>query len=309
MYDSELIIRTRRQTKVCELLPKHALGGDFPHAFVEDYAHWLDMNTTLVEWRPLADAWTISASNWDMSTDLDGSLFLSRGPQRLIDVRSPTALAISQVLSPLERLTHTIIILDICTGSLEVNLPRLKLDFSLGPRQKMLESKQFRGMVVDERQSFGALTGLVNKLVLRAVKGPSRTVIVPHGSVSFSTEDHHVRVMIDTTLNAQVKYHSYSIDSQLGRLVDNGNLRSRLYRLYLHAITAHCLTDELTGRTGTEEALYGLAGAATRSLTRLDPVDIELLEMLTQLTLRRQYYPEGLRVMQQVYWGSLSPLS
>lgn len=95
MCGSELIIRTRRQTNVCELLPKHALNGDFSHAFVEDYAHWLDMNTGLVEWRPLTDAWTISADNWDMASDLDGNLFLSRGTQRLIDVCSPNAMAIS----------------------------------------------------------------------------------------------------------------------------------------------------------------------------------------------------------------------
>ena len=106
-----------------------------------------------------------------------------------------------------------------------------------------------------------------------------------------------------------VKYHSYHIDSQLGRLVDNGSLKSRLFRLYLHATTAHCLIDKLTGRTGTEEALYGLAGAASRSFVELEPVMLKLLEILARLTPRRQYYPEHLRVMQQVEWNTLSPLS
>lgn len=164
-------------------------------------------------------------------------------------------------------------------------------------------------MVVDERQSFSALTGLANKLVLREAKGSSRSVIVPHGRVSFSRDGHHVRVKIDTTSVAHVKYHSYHIDTQLGRLVDSGNLRSRLFRLYLHATTAHCLIDQLTGRTGTEEALYGLASAATRSFVELEPEDAELLGMLARLTPRRQYYPEHLRVMQQVDWETLPPLS
>jgi hypothetical protein len=140
--------------------------------------------------------------------------------------------------------------------------------------------KQFRGLVVDERQSFGTLTGLVNKLVLCEVEGSSRSVIVPHGPVSFSQDGHHIRVMIDTTSATHVKYHSYHIDTQLGRLVDNGNLRSRLFRLYLHTTTAHCLIDQLTGRTGTEEALYGLASTATRLFVKFEPGDAELLGML-----------------------------
>jgi hypothetical protein len=164
-------------------------------------------------------------------------------------------------------------------------------------------------MVVDERQSIGTLTGLENKLVLRDIKGSSRCVIVPHGRVSFLPDGHHVRVMIDTTSAPHVKYHSYHIDSQLGRLVDNDNLKSRLFRLYLHATTAHCLIDQLTGRTGTEEALYGLASAATRSFVKLEPEDAELLGMLARLTPRRRYYPKHLRVMQQVDWNKLSPLS
>ena len=308
MCGPELIIRTRQAEQVCELLPIHSLHDDFPAAFVEDYAHWLDIDTGVVEWRPLRHAWTSSPDNWQMRAD-GQEVRLSRGARRLVDIHSPTAKAISQILGPLEHAIHIHVILDCETEALEVNLPRVRLDFSLQNHGNLLVSKQFRGMVVDERQSFGALTGLTNKLVLREAKGSSRSVIVPHGCVSFSRDGHHVRVKIDTTLATHVKYHSYHIDTQLGRLVDNGNLRSRLFRLYLHATTAHCLIDQLTGRTGTEEALYGLASAATRSFVELEPGDAEILGKLTQLTPRRQYYPEHLRVMQQVDWETLSPLS
>jgi hypothetical protein len=308
MCGPELIIRTRQLEQVCELLPIHALHDDFPAAFVQDYAHWLDIDTGVIEWRPLRHAWTSSRDNWQMRADGE-EVALTRGGKRLIDIRSPTAKAISRILSPLEHATHIHVILDCGTEALGVNLPRVRLDFSLQNHGNFLMSKQFRGMAVDECQSFGALTGLVNRLVLREVEGSSRSVIVPHGHVSFSRDGHHVRVNIDTTSATHVKYHSYHIDSQLGRLVDNGNLRSRLFRLYLHATTAHCLVDQLTRRTGTEEALYGLASAATRSFVELEPEDAELLRMVSRLTPRRQYYPKHLRVMQQVDWETLSPLS
>jgi hypothetical protein len=58
MYGSELIIRTRSGEEVNELLPLKALQGGFPDALVQEYAHWLDHCTGLVEWRPLTDAWT-----------------------------------------------------------------------------------------------------------------------------------------------------------------------------------------------------------------------------------------------------------
>jgi hypothetical protein len=164
MCGPELIIRTRKQGQVCELLPIHALHDDFPAAFVEDYAHWLDIDTGVVEWRPLRHAWTSSPGNWQMRAD-GQEVGLRRSAKRLVDIRSPTAKAISRILGPLEHATHIHVILDCETEALEVNLPRVRLDFSLQNHGDLLVSKQFRGMVVDDRQSFGTLTGLVNKLV------------------------------------------------------------------------------------------------------------------------------------------------
>ena len=303
MYDSELIIRARRQGEVHELLPVHTLDGDFPEAFVHDYAHWLHINTGFVEWRPLPHAWTPTSQNWQMRSGM-----LLRGSSRLIDLHTPTAKAVSTVLSPLEQATHVHITLDCETEVLEVYLPRLKLDFFVRKGATQLESKQFRGMTVDCNQSFGTLTGLVNKLVLRGNTDSSRSAIIPHGDVLFEPEGCHVRVHINTSTQ-HLSYHLYHIDPQLGRLVDNGSLKSKLFKCYLHAVTAHCLTDELTGRTGTEEALSTLASPSVQSFLRLDQTEIDLLVLLARLTPRRHYYPRHLRVMQEVEWERLSPIS
>ncbi|TVY18476.1 hypothetical protein LARI1_G002010 [Lachnellula arida] len=71
--------------------------------------------------------------------------------------------------------------------------------------------------------------------------------------------------MINTPPGLHVKYHSYDIDSQPGHLVDNGNLNARLFKIYLHATTSHCLVDLLTGRTSTEVALQDLASGTNNS--------------------------------------------
>ena len=109
--------------------------------------------------------------NWQIGVNGHKKSALSHSAKRLIDIRSPTAKAISRALSPLEHVTHMHITLDCGAGALEVNLLRLKLAFLLKEPVSLLESKKFRRMVVDECQSLGAFTGLVRKLVLREVEG------------------------------------------------------------------------------------------------------------------------------------------
>lgn len=308
MYDNELIIRAKRLEQIYELLPIHALDGDFPHSFVQDYAHWLEIKTGFVEWRPLDNAWTQTPQNWQMRPRENNVSMLSRGSSTLIDPHTPTAGAVSTVLSPLEHAKHMHIILNSQTQILEVQLPRLKLEFFLKNGTSQLESKQFPGMSVDTKQSFGALTGLVNKLVLRGKMDSSRSVIIPHGRVQPKKEGDHVRVDIYTSAQP-ISYHIYSIDSQIGRLVDNGSLKSRLFKCYLHAVTAHGLIDELTGQTGTEEALSILESPSIRSYLCLEQAESELLLLLAQLTPRRLFYPKHLQVMQEVHWAAISPLA
>ena len=287
----------------------HALEGDFPQSFVQCYTHWLGIDNCCVEWRPLTNVWISSLQNWWMRPTVHGGYVLARGTSKLVDINSPTAKAVSSILGPLECATHIHITVDENTNVLNVSLPRLKLDFLLKKDALLLESKQFRGMVIDINQSIGTLTGLESKVVLRGYHDSSRSIIIPHGDVSFQPSGHHVHVRIDTTSLQHVTYHLYQIDSQLGRLVDDGSLKSKLFKCYLHALTAHCLTDELTGRTGTEEALWELAAASTRSFLRLKEAEVGLLELIAQLTARRQYYPQHLQVMQEVHWNNLSPLS
>lgn len=118
-----------------------------------------------------------------------------------------------------------------------------------------------------------------------------------------------VEVHIDTRDMERVRYRQFQIDSQLGRLVDNGSLLSRLFKIYFHALTSHCVPDNLTGRTGTEEALHGLSAASTLSFLELRSAEMDLLELIAELTPLRVWYARHLKVMQDVKWLKLSPLS
>ena len=261
-----------------------------------------------LEWRPLENKWLSSSENWHISKPEDPKAsYLELKSRRLVDFRSPTAEGVYLWLKPLETAPNINIYYNIETKETEICLPRMNLDFIL--RRTGLESKQFRGMIIDEHQFLGCFFGLKNKLILKSLSGASKIVIVPHGNVSFSKVDHHVRVTINPGTSDKVPYHHFVIDKGLGRLVDNGNLKSRLFKLYLHAVTSHCLPDPLTSRSGTEEALHGLRLGSTRSFLALDEDNLEQLSLFTKLTPARYFYPKGSKFMQTVNWEPLSALS
>ncbi|KAK2813760.1 hypothetical protein FQN50_000158 [Emmonsiellopsis sp. PD_5] len=308
MKESQLIVRAVKDRAVYEILPKTAVDGDFPEEFVKKYVQWLHIGKNIIEWRSIDKLWEPSPQNWTLHS-IQYSPTLVRGQWRLVEMASKTGQAVATLLAPLESSTHVHMMMHIGTGELRIHLPRLKLDFFMDCQSEQLESKQFRGMIIDTVQSFGTLTGLVNKLVLRGKQDNSRCVIIPHGEVGYVRNGDHVSVTIDNSTLSNVQYHKYQIDPRLRRLVDNGSIRSKLFRCYLHALTSSCLVDSLTLTTGTEEAIRILRSASTQSLVNLTKQDMEILSHIANLTPGRQFYPSHLMVMQQVSWESLSPLS
>lgn len=283
-----------------ELIPSRLLSGMFPDDFISKFVHWYELTEGYVEFRPLENPWPSSADNWRLIRT--GSKWcLSRRGISLISIVSDTAVELSRILHPLEDPSriHTSFLTS--SALLEINLPRLQMSFHLKPGDTLLQSKQFRGMVVDVDQSLGTLVGLQNKLLLRHENG-SRHVIIPEGSVSYVQSGHHVRVTIDKSSTAKV--HPYRIDDQIGVLVDNGSMQSKLFLCYLHALTSFCLPDPLTRITGTERALSILNSAAVRSFDRLSKTNVDLLARIAGVSAERKYYPANERVMQSVHWSS-----
>jgi len=319
--DEELILRTRKDNTTYELIPEGRLSGDFPARLLADYAHWLVLGEDKIEFRPLDDAWLTSKDSrgsWNgLILEAPGSsqsARLVKCPSRaMIDIRSKTARLISDILRPLERPSFIHIALDRDRSTVDIDLPRLRMAFKLVPGETDIASTQYKGYIVDWDQHIGTLTGLVDRLILRPRHGPvqcldPRLVIIPYGCVSFRTSaiTGHASTRISTGDEYyHVRHHAYWVDTKLGYLRDSGALQSKLFLCYLHSTSTHCLPDELTGRTGTEEALRILKSAAVRSVDRLEDEDIHLLHLIGKISPIRQansseYTPA---------WSSLSPVA
>ncbi|KAI0920155.1 hypothetical protein AcV5_009969 [Taiwanofungus camphoratus] len=319
--NNDLVIRTRQGSEILQYVPHATFEGDIPASFVEHYAHWLriptesDRSQSEIEFRPFGRLWRQSSDNWHIHFSLTHySVMQMNSRIMLVDNRSNTFRMVSSQLEPLEDARHMEIT---CQGNedlLLVSLPRYGLSFQMNSNGQ-LESVNLSGMIIDPDQSMGAMFGLLSRLVLRpkdptAMEFPfSRRVIIPHGDPHFEPEGDHDRVIIDVGSQARVRYLEYKINTDLGYFVGNSSLVSRLYKVYLHAITSHCLPDPLTGRTGTEEALLELNSAGCWSFQKLGIEEATLLNRISNLSSHREYYPAHLKVMQKVSWSSLSSIA
>ena len=137
-------------------------------------------------------------------------------------------------------------------------------------------------MSVDSSQSLGTLVGYANKLILRNVDEGNRLVLLAEGPVAYAKTSSHLSVTVAT--DSIVKVHAFREDRALGGLIDNGSLQSKLVVAYLHALTSFCALDDLTQRTGTEQALTILGLAAVSSFTELSKPNVDILTAIARLT-------------------------
>ncbi|KAJ3798411.1 hypothetical protein GGU11DRAFT_723328 [Lentinula aff. detonsa] len=312
---SDLVIRTRQQAEISELIPHMNFSNDLPNPFWKDYVHWLRISKEVIELCPLQDIWSSLPSNKHITDIVTFPRMLVQGQDYLIAPHSQTARMIAAQLAPLEYPDEILIMFSRLDGTIMVNLPRFRSDFLL--KDQVLQSKNMPGFCVDHssHRSMGAMFGLQNQLVLRPADSGSnemKKVLVPYGQVQVQ-KDHmldHVTVKIEYHSEKQATYHEYLVNTDLGCLEANTSLTPHLYKVYLHAVTSGRLPDPLTGRTGTEEALLEYSSASCMSFLELAEADRDLLELIKALQPKRTFYPEHLKVMQNVLWHpELPPLS
>lgn len=298
----ELVVQAVEDSEVYETVSSHLFKQCFPDHFVQDYVHWYHAASKTVHFRPDSTAWnTDRTTGWVLSLSSGSRWTLSRAGNALVGLQTDTSRTVGKQLSPLtiESRTHCILLGG--TSALRVDIPSLRLAFSLESHSASLRSREYRSMHVDSDQSLGTLIGLKNKLVLKAGSG-ERLVLLPEASVSWTKDSGHISVSVDKSSIKRV--HAVAIDTLLRGLKDSGDLQGKLYLAYLHALTSHCYPDPFTSCTGTESALTILRSSAVHSFDRLTMDNVEILAKIAHLSPGRSFYPTWTRVMQTVSWDA-----
>jgi hypothetical protein len=272
---------------------------DFPRVFISDKFHWLDLQTGMVEFRPLNHPWKACSRNWRLSFDPYAPSIMQQDSKTLVDMRSPPFRKLCRILRVLDA-SDEIVVTQAAAGTLEAELSHLRLKFFVNDDGRVA-SKEF-GALIDVDQDVGCFYGLRDKLVL-VDSSNNRSIIVPYGHPRVYRKDSHVAVTIDLPTGNRVKYMHYCLDSHL-QLVRGFYPLAILYQAYLHALTSFPVADDLTHRSGTEEAIRILRQGSLRSSFPLQNDCIETLEWIAALTPHRCFYPRHLRVMQTVTWSN-----
>ena len=271
--------------------PGHA--PDLPLPLIDDHVHWLDLEQKIIEIRSLATMWRSKQRNWviDLRTNQ-----AHRGNSLLVDPRSWIFDQIAAIIEPFEHRSK-MTVFQPQRNNVSLHLPDLELSFRVNS-EGLLESQQLRA-IIDVNQDAGTLYGIESKLIVRdSVVPEERSIIVAMGPTTIQKKGAHVGIRINHT----GYYARYMINKVLGRLECASEPRLIYFKAYCHAVTAFVLPDPLTGRTGTDEAIHCLRSGNAQPWAPVDHVSYDLLSNIADITPKRVYYPEDLRVLQKVIW-------
>jgi hypothetical protein len=220
----------------------------------------------------------------------------------IVDVHSPLAAKMIRVLEPIEEPRRMLIFQPSGSRRFQVELPRQQLSFHVTD-DGLLQCTQLQSDV-DPDQDIGTWHGLRSKLVCRSQLDPEeRIVLVPVGDLHVAKLGCHVRIDISPAEG----YARFKVNSVLGRLESAAEPTLVYTKALLHAYSSFVIPDQLTGRTGSEEAISWLSSAICQPWQPLTRLSISKLLRLAALTPARSFYPPDMRVMKTDHWNESLP--
>lgn len=298
-------VRAELFSTMYDLVPPDLFIGLLPTRFIEDYVHWFDSSGRCVHFRPKNRVWEPMDNGWKLNSSGNTWSLRNSESKVLLSLTSTIARRLDEDFKPIEDLCGLNLIWNMREKVLNIEIPRLKLSFSMAENSDLVESCEFKGTHIDKKQIIGTLLGLDSKLVLKGNETDGeRVVLIPDGAVSWeknltaSTSNHP---MVKIAHDAR-KVHAYQLETHLRRLKGNGSLKSKLFLAYLHALTSYCLPEPFTQHTGTEEALRIMRSEGVRSSGALSVEDNQTLLQIARLSPVRQKTVHDKGLAQSVNW-------
>jgi hypothetical protein len=236
----DLVVRASKDEEAYTTIPSRLLDGEFPTFFTEEFIHWYNHRDGTLEFRPVRQPWGREpAELWVLGKERSNSKWrLMKQDFAVIKMKSVTAREIGTILQPLAECSAIQIILNPSQTSIEVEILKLQLGFSLCSGESLLQSREFRGMCVDKDQSITTLSGFRNKLLLK----PKQTACVWFCWLKALSHAGRRRIMsrLQSFDLLSSKYtHSTSTtcsDDSLTTAICNASSFLRIFTLLLHSV-------------------------------------------------------------------------
>ncbi|KAH6856123.1 hypothetical protein B0I37DRAFT_317555 [Chaetomium sp. MPI-CAGE-AT-0009] len=300
LREGRVVIQAVAGRTVWEHVPRHIFSGpsalDLPLGLIDNCVHWLNLGSGCLEIRRKPVVWLTRPGDWVL--DVSKRQAARRSNSLLLDPHSDLSQRIVGILGNFEEARKLTIFQPLHpNGRLSVELRNLALSFFVN-RKGLLQCQELRAEV-DPNQDAGTLYGFRSGLVLRGVPcSDERSIIVPLGAVSWSLDGIHVSVRA----NSADHYGRFGIDQVLGQLTCPPEPRLLYAKALIHALTSFPLPDDLTRRTGTEEALRTLESGRSQPWQPIGGGGIANLLAIKGLAPGRHYYPPDKRCLQTVVW-------
>lgn len=188
-----MTIRATFNDRRLELIPNQIFQGDLPDYFVQEFVHWLDLGTNVVEFRPLLDS----------------------------------------ILRHLETTNHILVFVDNTHSvQIELRRYGLKFcinrrgELIATDYDAIVDGNQDAGCL------YGLHNKLILRSH-NAQGPPQRHVLIPYGPVAVAKNAAHVSVSIDLQIGSQVKYFRYRCDEYLKVIQTPTDRLSNLFLAYL----------------------------------------------------------------------------
>jgi hypothetical protein len=320
LIGQDLVIRCRQGREIEEFIPFYHITNDLPHSLLNGHHHWYSEGTSCLEIRPKHESWVTKLPRiWRALLSFNHASVLGMASKqllatslRLVDIHSSLYKHISVILRPLEQQINGILI-TVDSNNLEIrpaiHLPRHDLTFNVNSSNQ-LECQSFPGFVLDtDYHGIGTLIGLETLISLRydSTVLVQRKLVIPKGAIS-PTIGLYGHPLISITPQATGGYFAYDVDNLLGRLHGSRSAESDLFLIQLHAFTSSFLADDLTGRTGTSEALDYLSGSTCLSMYALTAEARTYLDNLATLTPLRTLSSSHGQKVETIKWNPVLPI-
>ncbi|OTA65961.1 hypothetical protein K449DRAFT_366540 [Hypoxylon sp. EC38] len=314
-YDSGLtIIRAIKGTKVLELIPREYFYNgnafDLPAPLVENCIHWLDLVSGILEIRSKSrNIWRPHRYNWRLDvTTSTCSRFTptARFKEILVDPYSPLFIRVTKIFEWFEPPRHLTIYQPSGKYAPTVEMPRMQLKWFVN-RDNLLQSAHLQAEI-DPCQCIDTWYGFDSKLVCRSLKDPQeRFVLVPLGKLRARPRNCHLQVCVQLHNEPSAIYIRFMVNRILGR-IDCAAEPALVYKkAEIHALTSFVLPDPLTGLTGVESSLAILSSGVSQPWSPLSILPTNILNSISKLSPKREYYPEDLKLMKKEFWAHELP--
>ena len=127
---------------------------------------------------------------------------------------------------------------------------------------------------------------------------------MPLGEINATKRGDHVQAYVNVPHETpEVHYVHFTVNDTLGR-IDCAAEPVMVYRkAEIHAVTNSPVPDPLTGKTGAEEALSILSSGICQPWKPLGQIPMSILNCISRLSPKREYYPEDRRLMSKESWN------